>query len=164
MLYELITFLLFFLLFLIILSIIFYRTIKRREYFFSSTTNGEQLTYTVSNDGFHKLGVNDTNLTFLPFEEDKNNTIRGDLILTTYSTNKESQYYKIKVMNGKDKLSDGIYEIKHGVDYNYINFKVGGKDDRKLTIDVKRYNKVTQKTDNTVPDGIKLIKAYGYYY
>lgn len=164
MLYELITFLLFFLLFLIILSIIFYRSVKRREYFFSSVTTGDALTYTVSKDGFHKLGVNDTILTFLPFEEDKKNTIRGDLILTTYSSNEESQYYKIKVMNGIDKLSEGIYEIKPGVDYNYINFKVGGKDNRKLTIDVKIYNKVTQKTDDTVPVGINLLEAYCYYY
>lgn len=161
----LILFLLFFLLFLIILSIIFYNVIKTREYFFTSTTQGDALSYDKTSDNFHKLKTNNTTiLEFLPFYEDRKRRVRGNLVLTTYSTNTETQYFKIRVMNGSDRLSEGIYEIKPNMDYNYINFKVDAKDNRRLTIDVQKYNKTTQTADTTTPTGINIVKASGYYY
>jgi len=161
----LILFLLFFLLFLILLSLIFYNVIKTREYFFTNTTEGKALSYDTTSDNFHKLKETDVGvLEFLPFHIDRKRRIRGNLVLTTYSTNTETQYFKVRVMNGSDKLSEGIYEIKPKMDYNYINFRVDGKDDRKLTIDIQKYNKSTQKSDTSTPTGINLVKAYGYYY
>ena len=163
MLYHLILFLLFFLLILILLSLIFYYRVKAREYYFTSTTTGSALTYDASGD-FHKLRVDGNLLEFLPFYEDRKRKVRGKLVLTTYSTNTESQFFKIKVMNGSEKLSEGTYEIKPRMDYNYINFKVDGKDNRRLTIDIQKYNRTTQQSDTTTPTGLNLVKAYGYYY
>lgn len=160
----LISFLLFFLLFLIILSLIFYNVIKTREYFFTSTTQGTALTYDTTPDNFHKLKQDGNVLEFLPFYEDRKRRIRGNLVLTTYSTNTETQYFKIRVMNGSDRLSEGIYEIKPNMDYNYINFKVDAKENRKLTIDIQKYNKTTQTADTTLPTGLNIVKASGYYY
>lgn len=160
----LISFFLFFLLFLIILSLIFYNVIKTREYFFTSTTQGDALTYDTTSDNFHKLKQGENLLEFLPFYEDRKRRVRGNLVLTTYSTNTETQYFKIRVMNGSDRLSEGIYEIKPNMDYNYINFKVDAKDNRRLTIDVQKYNKTTQTADITAPTGLNIVKASGYYY
>lgn len=163
MLDGLILFLLFFLLFVILLSLIFYYRVKSREYYSSNDTLGNTITYTAV-DNFHRLGVNGKDLEFLPFYEDRKRKIRGKLFLNTYSTNTSIRYYKIRIMNGSDKLSEGIYEIKPKMDYNYINFKVDGKDNRKLTIHVQNYNKSTQTTDTIQPTGLSILKAYGYYY
>ena len=139
MLHGLILFLLFFLLFLILLSLIFYYRVKSREYYFINTTTGTNLGYTTTSDNFHRLQVGGADLEFLPFYEDRKRKIRGKLVLTTYSTSASTDYYRIRVMNGTDKLSEGIYEIKQNMDYNYINFKVDGKDNRKLTIEIQKY-------------------------
>ena len=163
MLNGLILLLLFFLLFLILLSLIFYYRVKSREYYSSNNTLGDTITYPAVGN-FHRLGVNGNDLEFLPFYEDRKRKIRGKLFLNTYSTNSSIRYYKIKIMNGSENLSEGIYEIKPRMDYNFINFKVDGKDDRKLTIHVQNYNKTNQSTDTVQPVGLNILKAYGYYY
>lgn len=169
MLEGLILFLLFFLLILIILSFIFYYRVKSREYYSSNKTLGDGITYTTTADNFHRLrvvgvGDGDGDLEFLPFYEDRKRKIRGKLVLSTYSSSASINHYRIRVMNGSEKLSEGIYEIKPNMDYNYINYKVKGNDNRKLTIEIQKYNKTSKTADTTVPTGINIVRAYGYYY
>lgn len=171
MLEGLILFLLFFLLILIILSFIFYYRVKSREYYSSNKTLGDGITYTTTADNFHRLRVDgvgvgdgDGDLEFLPFYEDRKRKIRGKLVLSTYSSSASINHYRIRVMNGSEKLSEGIYEIKPNMDYNYINYKVKGNDNRKLTIEIQKYNKTSKTADTTVPTGINIVRAYGYYY
>ena len=158
MLDSLILFLLFFLLFLLFLSLIFYYRVKSRQYFFSN--KGEPLTY-VPSDNFHKLQNGDNDLTFIPFHEDHNRTIRGRIVLTTHSTDTASRLFTVKVMNGSNQLSKSVYRITEGVDSVPIYFSAPPGKDRTLTVDIQNYDPNVQ--DTTAPTELKLLSASAHY-
>jgi hypothetical protein len=162
----LLIFLLFFIFFLILLSIVFYQRIRVRDYFLTNNPTGTAITFQPTTDNYFTIrtGPAAPDLQFIPINEDRKRTIRGRLVLLTYTTNTTSEFYRIRVMDGTKKLSEAIYRIEPQMCYNSINFTAPRGDRRILTIDVQKYNPTTQNVINTAPTNINLVKAYGWYY
>lgn len=156
----LIIFLIWLILIIILVSIIFYNRLRVRDYYFSNTTDGDTVTFTQNGD-YYSTAIGGNDLAFKPLYKDRNRNISGGLVLLSSSTSQE--YYRIKVVNGTKKLSEGIYLVEPGLTYNTLNFSVDKGDNRALKFEAQKYNVKTQKVETGSPN-MKLVKAWAYYY
>lgn len=161
MLYDLLFVLIILLFVLIILSIAFYDRVRVRDYYFSNTATGDAVTFNATGD-YYDFVVNGTDLTFVPLYKDRKRKIRGSLVLLTNANS--TDYYRIRVMNGSEQLSENVYRIDQGLGYNSINFTAPANDSRNLVLRIQRYNTSTQSASTVAPTGINLVKAWSYYY
>ena len=165
MLFDLIFILIIIIFILILISIAFYNRLRVRDYYFSNEKEGDALIFTAKPDDYHQLNVAASKpLTFLPLYTDRKRSIKGELVLLTFSKNTSSEFYRVKVMNGTDKLSEGIYRIDPRLCYNSINFSCPSGNKRELTIQIQKYDVKLQKPITGTPANINLVKAWSYYY
>lgn len=165
----LILFLIWFILIVILISIIFYNRLRIRDFYFSPNSSavipGDLIEYTATTDSYYTTRItNAGDLTFRPLYSDRNKYISGGLVLLTYSTETSEKYYRIRVMNGSTKLSEAVYRIDPKLCYNNINFSVEKGDDRKITFEIQKIDNKTNQVIAGVPSGIRLVKAWSYYY
>jgi len=157
----LIIFLIWFILIILLISIIFYNRLRVRDYYFSNETDGDAITFTQSGD-YYTTAIGANKIAFQPLYSDRNRSISGGLVILTHATKEE--YYRIKVMNGSTQLSEGIYRIDPELSYNKINFSADKGENRQLTMQFQLVDNKTGKTKAGAPTGIKLVKAWAYYY
>jgi len=140
-----------------------------RDYYFSpnsaNATPGDALAFTATTDSYFTTHITTAgDLTFRPLYSDRNRNISGGLVLLTYSTVNTEQYYRIRVMNGTEQLSEGVYRIDPNLCYNNINYSSDKGDDRKITFEIKQVDNKTNKVITGTPTDINLVKAWSYYY
>jgi len=162
MLYDLLFVLIIFLYIIILLSILFYDRLRIRDYYFSNTATGDAVTFTQTGDYYTFEPQAGADLTFIPLQKDKKRKISGSLVLLTNADS--TGYYRIRVMNGTEQLSEGIYRIDQGLGYNSVNFTAPANDSRNLVIRIQKFDKNTNLGVAGQPTGIRLVKAWSYYY
>lgn len=138
-----------------------YDRLRVRDYYFSNAANGDAVTFNATGD-YYDFVLNGNDLTFVPLYKDRKRKIRGSLVLLTSADSTE--YYRIRVMNGANQLSEGVYRIDQGHGYNSINFTAEANDTRNLVLRIQKYNKDTNSAVAGAPTNIRLVKAWSYYY
>ena len=151
-------------LFLLLITIIFYNNVRVRKYFFTNVSDGDGLVFQQSTDNYYNVSYdNDNNkpLEFVPLYEDRKSKINGGLVLLTKGTVEE--FYQVKVMDGTDVLSTSLQKVRPGPSYMRMTFTSGSGDNRKLRIQVRKYDTKLQKFIVGDPS-FNLISAWAYYY
>lgn len=147
---------------LLLIAIIFYNNVRVRKYFFTNEEEGVALDFDATTDNYYVLNrENNKPLDFIPLYQDRKSKIRGGLVLLTKGTVEE--FYQVKVMDGTDILSTSIQKVRPGPSYIRMTFTAGSGDNRKLRIQLRKYDTKLQRFVAGVPS-FNLISAWAYYY
>ena len=149
-------------LFLLLITIIFYNNVRIRKYFFTNASEGDALHFNGVGDNYYSVSYdnNNTPIEFIPLYEDRKSKINGGLVLLTKGTVEE--FYQVKVMDGTDVLSTSLQKVRPGPSYMRMTFTSGSGDNRKLRIQVRKYDTKLQNFIAGEPS-FKLISAWAYY-
>jgi len=154
--------LLWLILILLLISLIFYNNVRVRNYFFTNTAQGDDLNFTLSTDNYYTVSY-DTNkpLEFIPLYQDRKSTINGGLSLLTEGS--VDEFYQVRVMDGSKVLSTSLQKVRPGPSYMRMTYTSGSGNNRKLRIQLRKYDTKLQKFIAGQPS-FKLISAWAYYY
>lgn len=147
---------------LLLISLIFYNNVRVRNYFFTNTADGEGLTFNAATDNYYDVFYDTSKpLEFIPLYQDRKSTINGGLVLLTKGTVEE--FYQVRVMDGSNVLSTSLQKVRPGPSYIRMTFTAGSGNNRKLRLEVRKYDAKLQKFISGQPS-FNLISAWAYYY
>lgn len=149
-------------LFFLLLSLIMYNNIRFRQFYHSNSSEGDSITFQ-SVGNFYKARLNNEDLEFPTLIQDRKSSISGGIVLLTKNTSSQDEFYEVKILNNGKEISKSIQRTRPGPSYMRMTFKADPKDDRKLSLQFRKYDTKTQKTLNGVPS-VRLFSAWCYYY